>query len=147
MPMSKSKLQKALRGIKSKPWKSSKQRDLEKKQRELGQTAKNFYQHRDTGEIYAIERYWSGGIVGSAGPLPEDDLKDLDSYDYTPERNDWLKDASDKLTLLVPLTPREKRQKLPMRKRKSWKQRDEEKRQKALEEKENQSRKAGGKND
>ncbi len=35
-----------------------------KKQR----TSKDFYQHSDTGEIYAVERLWSGGIVTSAGP-------------------------------------------------------------------------------
>ena len=67
-----------------------------KKQR----TSKDFYQHRDTAEIFAIERKWSGGIVGSAGPLPEDTLSDLDSYEYTPDRNDWLNDASDKLILI-----------------------------------------------
>ncbi len=66
----------------------------------MAKTSKSFYQHNDTGDIYAIERRWMGGVVGSAGPLPENDLKDLDSYDYTPERNDWLKDASDKLILI-----------------------------------------------
>ncbi len=65
------------------------------------QTSKDFYEHGETGEIYAIERRRTGEIVGSAGPLPENDLKHLDSYDYTPERNDWLNDASDKLILVA----------------------------------------------
>ena len=66
----------------------------------MAKTSKDFYRHSDTGETYAVERKWSGGIVGSAGPLPENDLKDLDGYEYTPERNDWLNDASDKLVLI-----------------------------------------------
>lgn len=65
----------------------------------MPKTSKDFYQHRDTGEVYAIERQWDGTLVGSYGPLTESDLRDLDSYEYTPERNDWLKDASDKLIL------------------------------------------------
>jgi hypothetical protein len=61
--------------------------------------SKAFYRHVDTGDIYAIERCWDGGIVGSAGPLQENDLKDLDNYEYTADRNGWLMDASDKLIL------------------------------------------------
>lgn len=66
----------------------------------MTKTSKSFYRHRDTGEVFAIERQWDGTLVGSCGPLTENDLKDLVSYEYTPERNDWLRDASDKLILI-----------------------------------------------
>lgn len=66
----------------------------------MAKTSKDFYRHRDTGEIFAVERQWDGKVVGSYGPLTENGLKDLDSYEYTPDRNDWLKDASDKLILI-----------------------------------------------
>lgn len=64
------------------------------------QADKSFYRHSDTGEIFAIKRLWDGTLVGSCGPLPETGLKDLDSYDYTPDKNQWLNDASDKLILM-----------------------------------------------
>lgn len=62
-------------------------------------TSKDFYRHAETGEIYAIESLWSGGTVGIAGPLTEP-LQDLDEYEYTAGRNDWLKENSDKLILI-----------------------------------------------
>lgn len=64
------------------------------------QTSRDFYKHSGTGEIYAIETAWDGTVVGSCGPLAQDHPKDLDSYEYTPERNSWLKDANDKLILI-----------------------------------------------
>jgi hypothetical protein len=64
------------------------------------QTSKSFFRHAMTGEIYAVEHRWDGELVGSAGPLPEDGLKDLDSYEYRPDRNDWIHDNSDKLILI-----------------------------------------------
>jgi hypothetical protein len=62
-------------------------------------TSKDFYRH-STGEIYAIEMAWDGTLIGSCGPLTENALKDLDSYDYSPDRNDWIRDQNDKLTLI-----------------------------------------------
>jgi hypothetical protein len=49
--------------------------------------------------IFAIERQWNGELVGSAGPLVEGQLWPLAKYEYTPERNDWIKDNNDKLIL------------------------------------------------
>ena len=62
-------------------------------------TSKDFFEHSETGEIYAIESLWSGGVVGSAGPLTEP-LKDPDEYEYTAERNDWLQEQSEKMILI-----------------------------------------------
>jgi len=66
----------------------------------MPKTSKDFYRHSETGEVFAIARTWDGTLVGSYGPLSENDLRDLDSYEYTPDRNDWLKDANDKLILI-----------------------------------------------
>jgi hypothetical protein len=41
---------------------------------EEDQTSKDFYRNSDTGEIYAIEMQWKGGIVASAGPLDGNDM-------------------------------------------------------------------------
>lgn len=67
---------------------------------EEDQTSKNFYKHSETGEVYAIEMLWRGGIVASAGPLDENDLKDLDSYEYTADRNDWLNENNNGMILM-----------------------------------------------
>ena len=64
------------------------------------QTTKNFYRHRDTGEIYAVEIQWNGEVVGSCGPLPENDLKDLNRYEYTSDKNEWLQEVNAKLLLM-----------------------------------------------
>lgn len=39
-------------------------------------TSKDFYRHSDTGEVFAIMRDWNDTIVGSCGPLAENDLRD-----------------------------------------------------------------------
>ncbi|MHC4618357.1 MAG: hypothetical protein ACYTEQ_11460 [Planctomycetota bacterium] len=62
-------------------------------------THRDFYRHRATGEIYAVEITWDSDLVGSAGPLPENNLQDLDSYEYTPDLNKWIA-GSDKLILM-----------------------------------------------
>jgi hypothetical protein len=64
------------------------------------QTYKQFYQHVETESVYAIEHRWDGTLIGSCGPLPEDDLKDADSYDYATELNAWLETQNDKLILV-----------------------------------------------
>ena len=66
----------------------------------LDQTSKDFYKHSETGEIYAIEMLWSSSIVASAGPLDETDLKYLNSYEYTPDRNDWLNENNNEMILM-----------------------------------------------
>ena len=63
------------------------------------QTTKQLYKHADTCEVFAIESLWRGGIVGSTPPLTEP-LKELDEYECTPDRNDWLQAQSDKLILI-----------------------------------------------
>ncbi|MHC4110786.1 MAG: hypothetical protein ACYSUY_06910 [Planctomycetota bacterium] len=64
------------------------------------QTYKQFYQHVVTESVYAIERRLDGTLIGSCGPLPVDDLKPHDSYNYTTVLNDWLESQSDKLMLV-----------------------------------------------
>lgn len=72
-------------------------------------TSKDFYRHSYTRQVFAIMRRWDGTIVGSCGPLAEDDFdftdselraRNLASCEYTPDKNDWLNDASDKLILI-----------------------------------------------
>jgi hypothetical protein len=63
-------------------------------------TYRQFYQHRVTESIYAIERLLDGTLIGSCGPLAADDLKSPDSYDYTTELNDWLETQNDKRIML-----------------------------------------------
>lgn len=41
-------------------------------------------------------------LVGSFGPLAEDNLKDLNSYDYSYEQNDWIQKNSNRLILWFP---------------------------------------------
>ena len=53
---------------------------------------KGFWQHKN-GKIYAIKSTSFGDIVGGAGPLEPDNLKDLDEYDYKPAIIQWLKRA------------------------------------------------------
>ncbi len=65
-------------------------------------TIKNFRLHVDTCDIYAIEQRLDAGLVGSYGPLVEDNLKSLNSYDYTDERNTWLQKNTDRLILWFP---------------------------------------------
>ena len=62
-------------------------------------TSKDFYRHSDTGEIFAIERRWDGAMLRSCGPLKEESLRALESYDYTDKLNLWLQEVSDKLIL------------------------------------------------
>lgn len=55
-------------------------------------TVKGFWRHSN-GKIYAIESTTFGEIVGGAGPLDPDELRDLDDYDYRPAIVRWLKRA------------------------------------------------------
>ena len=63
---------------------------------------KNFRLHIETCDIYAVEQWDDAELIGSCGPLTEDELKDLNSYTYTDEKNDWLKKNSDLLILWFP---------------------------------------------
>ncbi len=65
-------------------------------------TIKHFRQHVETGDIYAIEQRSDGRLVGSCGPLVEDNLKDLDSYDYSNEQNNLVQENIDRLILWFP---------------------------------------------
>ena len=63
---------------------------------------KHFRMHVDTCDIYAIEQLPDAGIVGCCGPLVEDELKNLNSYDYSDEKNDWVMKNKDRLILWFP---------------------------------------------
>ena len=55
-------------------------------------TTKGFWQHSN-GKIYAVESTTFGKIVGGAGPLEPNDLRDLEDYDYKPAIVEWLQEA------------------------------------------------------
>ena len=65
-------------------------------------TIKHFRLHIETGDIYAIEQRADASLVGSCGPLVENDLKDLDSYDYSNEKNKWVQKNLNRLILWLP---------------------------------------------
>ncbi len=65
-------------------------------------TIKHFRLHIETCDVYAIEQHADASLVGSCGPLAEDDLKDLDSYDYSDEQNKWVQENIDRLILWFP---------------------------------------------
>lgn len=65
-------------------------------------TIKHFRQHIETGDIYAIKQRSDGKLIGSCGPLVEDDLKDLDSYKYSAKQNNRVQEHLDKLILWFP---------------------------------------------
>jgi len=65
-------------------------------------TIKHFRLHIETCDVYAIEQRADASLVGSCGPLAEDDLKDLDSYDYSDEQNKWVQENIDRLILWFP---------------------------------------------
>jgi hypothetical protein len=55
-------------------------------------TIRGFWQHAN-GKIYAIESDTFGKILGAAGPLDPNDLRDLDDYDYRPAITGWVANA------------------------------------------------------
>jgi len=65
-------------------------------------TIKNFRLDVETCDIYAIEQSPDASIIGSCGPLAEDGLEDLDSYDYSDEQNGWVQKNSNRLILWFP---------------------------------------------
>jgi len=74
---------------------------LQKKEKQI-KTIKHFRLHIDTCDIYAIEQRTDATLVGSCGPLAEDDLKDLNSYHYTDKQNAWIQNNLNKLILWFP---------------------------------------------
>ena len=46
----------------------------------------------------AKSRFFYQHLTG-CGRLPENTVRDLDSYEYTPQHNDWVRDNNDKLVL------------------------------------------------
>jgi hypothetical protein len=74
---------------------------LQKKDKQI-KTIKHFRLHIDTCDIYAIEQRADATLVGSCGPLAEDDLKDLNSYEYTDKQNAWIQNNLNKLILWFP---------------------------------------------
>jgi len=65
-------------------------------------TIKHFRLHIDTCDIYAIEQRADATLVGSCGPLAEDNLQDLDSYEYSDKQNAWIQKNLNKLILWFP---------------------------------------------
>ena len=55
-------------------------------------TIRGFWQHTN-GKVYAVESDTFGKILGAAGPLDPNDLRDLDEYDYRPAITGWVADA------------------------------------------------------
>jgi len=80
------------------------ERDFTELQKDYTQvkTIKHFRLHIETCDVYAIEQRADASLVGSCGPLAEDDLKDLDSYDYSDEQNKWVQENIDRLILWFP---------------------------------------------
>jgi hypothetical protein len=66
------------------------------------ETIKHFSVHVETGDIYAIEQSSDAGLVGSCGPLAENNLKDLSSYNYSNEQNGWIQRNRKRLILWFP---------------------------------------------
>ncbi len=65
-------------------------------------TIKHFRLHIETCDIYAIEQRVDASLVGSCGPLAEDALEDLNSYDYSDKQNAWVQNNLNKLILWFP---------------------------------------------
>jgi hypothetical protein len=55
-------------------------------------TIRGFWKHTNGG-IYAIESDTFGRIIGGAGPLDPNDLRDLDQYEYKAAIVGWIQDA------------------------------------------------------
>lgn len=53
---------------------------------------RGFWQHTN-GRIYAIESDTFGNIIGAAGPLDPNDLRDLDEYEYKGAIARWIQHA------------------------------------------------------
>ena len=66
-------------------------------------TIRHFRLHIDTCDVYAIEQRADATLVGSCGPLAEDALEHLDSYDYSDKQNTWVQNNLNKLILWFPL--------------------------------------------
>jgi len=65
-------------------------------------TIKHFSVHVETGDIYAMEQSLDARLVGSCGPLAENNLKDLNSYNYSNEQNGWVQRNRKQLILWFP---------------------------------------------
>ena len=64
------------------------------------QISRNFYKDTETGDIFCIEKSWDGVVLGSCGPLQENNLKNPEDYECTLQNTLWLQDISDRLVLL-----------------------------------------------
>lgn len=51
-----------------------------------------FWQHNN-GKVYAVKSDTFGKIIGGAGPLDPDDLRQLDQYEYKIAIVDWLQES------------------------------------------------------
>jgi hypothetical protein len=54
---------------------------------------KEFWQHVENGEIYAIESTPFGQVLGAAGPLATEALPELEACECTAKINIWINRA------------------------------------------------------
>ncbi len=66
------------------------------------ETIKHFSVHVETGDIYAIEQLLDARLLGSCGPLAENNLKNLNRYNYSEEQNNWIRRNWKRLILWFP---------------------------------------------
>jgi len=66
------------------------------------ETIKHFSVHVETGDIYAMEQSLDARLVGICGPLAENNLKDLNSYNYSNVQNGWVQRNRKQLILWFP---------------------------------------------
>jgi hypothetical protein len=59
----------------------------------MQQADKGFWQHVETGQIYAVKSTPFGEVLGADGPLNPNDLRDLDSYNYGRKILQWMQRA------------------------------------------------------
>ncbi|MHC4439356.1 MAG: hypothetical protein ACYS3S_18535 [Planctomycetota bacterium] len=71
----------------------------EEKKRNEKEASRDFYEHKETGEIFVIEHKWDGTIVGSSGPLSKP-FRRREDYKITGEKNLWIRENCYKLIIM-----------------------------------------------
>lgn len=68
---------------------------------------KGFWEHIETGQIYAVKSTPFGEVIGADGPLDPNDLRDLDSYKYGRKILLWMQRAvaNNRFRRINPQTP------------------------------------------
>ncbi|MCI0498293.1 MAG: hypothetical protein L0Y36_01240 [Planctomycetales bacterium] len=73
----------------------------------MQQSDKGFWQHIETGQIYAVKSTPFGEVIGADGPLDPANLRDLNSYKYGKKILLWMQRAvaNNRLRRINPETP------------------------------------------